>query len=506
MFEYNQFKQIVSTLVHVAKGNNILIPTNPSGETVYEFSSEFKEWDTYYCSEDQDYIDEWIINSKMRLKDDKYYDKFTGGGMLQYFVKKFTYKNTEANLYYGTNPSHSSFKNCNINQHHILNITANNTVIDMGVFPISMALNAWDNLKRMASSYGEQTYEFTFGADVTNVTILQLQVPNMYSEVLDFSDYPNITFTLGNNNKMSPSSTYWYMNIVRLSGFKKIIMSDNVVLYGDVPSCVFYYSRVETIEFKSGQLYSAMNCEYLTTIIFADTYTDINQMYVSYYTDTICNVNLDNIQTLSKVPGNSTYSAFGDVEYTFTKCDLSNTTLASLVSIENQCGFTNCKFAEVLDCPELLTIGTYGFRQSRGVKVINLPKVTSIGVNAFAECTDLTTVNAPLLTTVSAYAFYNSRNLSTINTPLLATIGSNAFYQCGLSGVLILENVETIDSYAFYGNTNITEVHLPKCKSIGANAFYTCTNIRKAYLHPDCVIDATSFYNTTEIDRTRYSG
>lgn len=515
MFEYSQFKDIVSKLKNICEDNRFLVPTNPDGDTVYEFSSSFQMWEDCFCSNKQEYIDEWIINGDiMRHRGDstRYHTKFTGGTTLQYFVKKFTFKTPEVYFYFSGGLLYimkRDYPNYNPTQHHVLNIVSDNAIIDIGDMPYDKMLgNTWYPDDLVSTEYGQQSYEIIFDSNITNVSINQLQVPNMYSEILDFSAYPDINFTLGTSDPMTPYSDYydyWYMNIVKLSGFKKIVMSENVSMYGNLVPCPFYYSIVETIEFKSGQLYSVRRCEYTTTLIFADTYTDIDQVYDSYNKDTICNVNLDNIQTISRFITNESYEGFSNYGHgTFISCDLSNTNLTSLISIENLAGFSGCKFVEELDCPELVSIGDYGFEYTRQTKTINLPKCTHIGEYAFTYSKDLTTLNAPILTSISAYAFVSS-SLSTLNTPLLTTIETHAFDTCDFSGVLILESVESIDSYAFHNNPNITEVHLPKCKSIGANAFYSCINIRKAFLHPDCVIEATSFYNATEIDRVKYS-
>ena len=518
LFEYSQFKTIVSTLKNIGTNNKFRVPTNPDGETIYEFSSSFKMWEGCFCASMQDYIDEWIINSNIVFfggSSEDYYNRFTGGNLLQYFVKKFTFKTTDVNFYFNSyrggidSYTERDYPNYNPTQHHTINITKDNSIIDIGCIPCEHMLENYDYVDDAVTTYGKQTFELTFDSSVTNVSINQLQVPNMHSEILDFSAYPDITFTLGTKEPMttdSENSDYWIANLVKISGFKKVVMSDNVSMYGNLPSCPFYWSAVETIEFKSGQLYSATSCANLKTIIFADSYTEIDQFYVgtNNIDSTIESVNLDNIITLI-APSNPTYSGISYAgQANFVKCKLTSVNLDSLKTINDSAGFNQCTFTETLDCPVLETIGNTGFKQSKGVKVVNLPKCTTIGDSGFYDSPDITTINAPLLDSVGESCFYSNKNLSTLNAPILKTIGNKAFQSCNFSGVLTLESAETIGDYAFDNNIELTEVHLPKCKSVGANAFYSCTKIKKAYIPTDCNIEATSFYNSVEIDRTLY--
>ena len=520
LFEYNQFKSIVSTLKHIGIKNRFLVPTNPNGDTIYEFNNTFGMWEDCFCSSGQDYIDEWIINKNIVGNSGSYWERFMGGTILQYFVKKFTFNTTDVELLFHNRNGIGSYMtrdypNYNETQHHILNINMNNAVIDFGEYPSSVLFENYGYIDDEVTNLGKQTYELTFGTGVTNVTILQLQVPNMYSELLDFSAFPDITFILGNKDTLSTNSDdsdYWMANIVKISGFKKVVMSDNVSMYGNLPSCPFYWSAVETLEFKSGQLYSAYRCDSLKEIIFADTYTEINQFYRG---NNIESVNLDNITTLIR-PTNELYTSFGGevvasgfVGGNFIGCKLTSVNLASLKTIEDYAGFYKCTFAETVECPVLESIGNYGFAENLGVKTVNLPKCTTIGEGGFKAAsitysTDITTVNAPLLESVGNNAFYANTKVDSFDAPVLKTIGDSAFRYCNFSGVLKLENVETIGQYAFDNNNELTEVHLPKCKSVGANAFYSCTKIKKAYIPADCTIEATSFYNSVEIDRTLY--
>lgn len=103
---------------------------------------------------------------------------------------------------------------------------------------------------------------------------------------------------------------------------------------------------------------------------------------------------------------------------------------AHLPNLEN-CGdyaFSKTNI-EVIDYPELASVGSYAFSDNASVKTANLPKATKISGSAFRTDSTLETVDLGSATSIGNMAFYFCKGLRTliIRTNSVCTIGTNNF-------------------------------------------------------------------------------
>ena len=105
--------------------------------------------------------------------------------------------------------------------------------------------------------------------------------------------------------------------------------------------------------------------------------------------------------------------------------------------------------------------------------------VKNVGEKAFYRCYDLTSVVIP-----------NS----------IISIGQDAFSFCGITSVIIPDNVYFIGERAFYGSIGITSVTISKnVNNIGSMAFADCSFLASVYVNiiNPLSIDETVFANST---------
>ena len=107
--------------------------------------------------------------------------------------------------------------------------------------------------------------------------------------------------------------------------------------------------------------------------------------------------------------------------------------------------------------------------------------VTTIGNYAFANCTSLEITAIPdCVTTIGEYAFFDCESLESINIPEgVTTIEEGAFGNCySIKNITIPEGVTTIYNHAFVFCLSLESVTLPESlTTIGDDAFFNCTNL-----------------------------
>ena len=157
---------------------------------------------------------------------------------------------------------------------------------------------------------------------------------------------------------------------------------------------------------------------------------------------------------------------------------------------------------EIVDFPELTSIGMFAFAGGIGLSSVNIPSVTTIGDYAFAM-SGITSINIPngvttigaytfaatmltsviipdSVTTISPFAFFYSAELKNVTIGNGVTvIGDSAFAGCiELTSITIPDSVQTIGEYAFSNCVGLTSINIPdSVQTIGEYAFYNCVGL-----------------------------
>lgn len=104
--------------------------------------------------------------------------------------------------------------------------------------------------------------------------------------------------------------------------------------------------------------------------------------------------------------------------------------------------------------------------------------ITSIGEEAFAFLEKVTSVTLPeSLTEIAAFGLYDLASLTSIDLSNVVYIGGSALQSCGLTSVILSDELTYIGDYAF-ANTDLTSITIPaSVEEIGYSAFSYCTSL-----------------------------
>lgn len=149
-------------------------------------------------------------------------------------------------------------------------------------------------------------------------------------------------------------------------------------------------------------------------------------------------------------------------------------------------------------------IGEMAFSNSRKNRFIKIPdNVRVINGNAFSNCKSLEEVILPQdLDSIKQYAFYSNPRLTNIDLPnSVRYVGQHAFEGCGISSLLLSENVTKIDNSGFKDCRNLCTLILPNSlEEISDNAFENCW-IDKVILPKDlCRLGEKAFFNNKNLN------
>lgn len=173
----------------------------------------------------------------------------------------------------------------------------------------------------------------------------------------------------------------------------------------------------------------------------------------------------------------------------FSGCSmLSNISLSNVETIGSR-AFLLCASLTSLSLDNVKEIGNSAFAmngydgnrpssgKTGGLISVSMPKVTTIGGWAFSGCSQLQNISMPNVTSVGDWAFANCTKLVTVDLRSVKELGEGAFYlnsyrdSCGLSSIILSDELETIPRDCFYGCKKLSKLTFPKSlKTIGNDA------------------------------------
>ena len=179
--------------------------------------------------------------------------------------------------------------------------------------------------------------------------------------------------------------------------------------------------------------------------------------------------------------------------YAFAGCsELKSITLSNVESI-NSYAFSGTTSLGPVICDNLTEIGTEAFAQS-GISLFSAPKLTSMENNVFVDCHNLISASMPALTVLSLGTFKNCISLSRVELDSVTDIKANALRNTAIDTFVGL-NVESVGNYAFADNPYLVACALMKVPSTGAYLFHNCTALKIAYLPALEEVNSNTFAN-----------
>lgn len=166
----------------------------------------------------------------------------------------------------------------------------------------------------------------------------------------------------------------------------------------------------------------------------------------------------------------------GITENIFGKYTLPNLKQIDMPNVENIAGtlFRYSNGVEIINAPELTTIGSINFLNLNSVSKLTFPKVLQIqnvsSTNSpFIGCESLEEINLEKCTYIGSYAFNECHNLKEINIINAERIGSYAFKNCYNLEKINLRKIINIDNDIFNGCSKLSEITIGNITSINSD-------------------------------------
>lgn len=166
----------------------------------------------------------------------------------------------------------------------------------------------------------------------------------------------------------------------------------------------------------------------------------------------------------------------GITENIFGKYTLPKLKKIDMPNVNNIAGalFRYGNSVEIINAPELITIGSSNFLNMHSVSKLTFPKVLQIqdalSTNSpFIGCESLEEINLENCTYIGSYAFNECHNLKEINIINAERIGSYAFKNCYNLEKINLRKIINIDDDVFNGCSKLSEITLGNITSINSD-------------------------------------
>jgi hypothetical protein len=138
---------------------------------------------------------------------------------------------------------------------------------------------------------------------------------------------------------------------------------------------------------------------------------------------------------------------------------------------------------EVVDWPNVKTIGWGAFYECASLKTVDLPNATTVEGEAFSWCKALTSVNLPEVLSLGQSAFAYSDKLVSVSAPKITELKFNTFRECLALETYDLPNVEKITGdNVFWRCDSITAVDFPKLTEISSWNGFSFGNLQSVNL------------------------
>ncbi len=368
----------------------------------------------------------------------------------------------------------------------------------------------------LASIFGDQVQNYTFGEDVTKIGQYACSNLSALKSVTIGSGITEIASSTFYNTK--PAKVIWLTNTPptgynwRINGKANYVPNNqysslnNMTIYPYLSS-MFEVDGVKYVPVSpSERTCDIIDCSYdgsKKNLVISPTtnYRNVTmrvcniQPYAFYNIEELTSLTINNQGTVGE-------GAFSDCE------NLESISVAEDCEKYDSRGNCNAVIEKgtnklVVGCKnttipaDVTAIGNYAFAGTTGLTSINIPEnVTSIGNGAFAGCSALTAFNIGTnVTNIGNYAFEGCKAVKDIvmedgnSTLKLGSNGSSAlFADCPLDSVYVGRNISysTGSSYGyspFYGNQSLRSIHITDAETeVSANEFYGCTNLKNVRL------------------------
>ena len=411
----------------------------------------------------------------------------------------------------------------------LTSITIPNSVTNIGDFAFndcsdltSVTINSnaiaskdFDYSSSLASIFGKQVQNYTFGGDVTKIGQNACSNLSALKSVTIGSGITEIAFAFYNTE---PAKVIWLTNTPptgynwNLKGKVNYVPNNQ---YSSLSNKTIYTYLSSMFE-VDGVKYVPLSPSERTCDIIDCTYDGSKKNLVispttNYRNVTmkICNIQpyaFYNIEELTSLTINNQ----GTVgEGAFRDCEnLESISVAENCEKYDSRGNCNAVIEKgtnklVVGCKnttipaDVTVIGNYAFAGTTGLTSINIPEnVTSLGNGAFTGCSALTAFNiGTKVTNIGNYAFEGCKAVKDIvmedgnSTLKLGSNGSSAlFADCPLDSVYVGRNISystgSFYGYSpFYGNQSLRSIHITDAETeVSANEFYGCTNLKNVRL------------------------
>lgn len=189
----------------------------------------------------------------------------------------------------------------------------------------------------------------------------------------------------------------------------------------------------------------------------------------------------------------------------FERCEIKSVVIPEGVTVINNVAFMECRYLTSVQLPTTLTrIGGDAFAYCERLTEIRIPaSVSDLGSSMFVEydnvfrgCGNLSKFQvdgSPYFSTDEYGVLYNKDKTALVAAPIkldgvykvpnsVRHIAANAFERCGITGLVLSENLEMIPRWMCFNCQDIKFLYIPaSVRTIENNAFSSCGNLSDVY-------------------------